>query len=428
MWLFKPVKAGEEFRAHAEAAVSRIGSVVRDGDAVMVQTVSLTGRSGQRFGSIQRFHENTKRQESFAGTRVSQMSKQDVEQVQEEHVLDWLISNHDSHPENWVRLSDGRVLGIDKGQAFRFFGADRLRTDYHPNGAVGEAPPLYNPLYEAMRRGEITRNTDAVWRAVRRVETIPDSEFRAWLEPYARSLFANPSDRGLFLDLAVARKQNIRRDFEGFLATIEPREELVKRLKDPLSIHLLGNRGREDWERSDFKDVLTFEEFAFIRSYTGGSYSDVNRLLRQVGIRFEPVEVGRAFGAIASDGLRKMKVHKGTVYRGLEFVPEDLGKQLRALEPGDVYADPGFQSTSKSAEKAFSGEIRFIIKSRTGRDVQSISLHEREQEVLFPPGAQFLVTKVEEKPRAGRRDIYMVDINEMTPREVAEARKDALGD
>jgi len=69
------------------------------------------------------------------------------------HVLDWLISNHDAHDRQFLRTPEGDLVGIDKDQAFRYFGADRLVWDYHPNAAYFEEEPVYNTLWRGFSQG-----------------------------------------------------------------------------------------------------------------------------------------------------------------------------------------------------------------------------------------------------------------------------------
>ena len=79
---------------------------------------------GGRRGSIQRMFPAS---DGFPnGFRPADLSKADLDVVQREHVLDWFLSNHDGHRDQFLRLEDGTMVGIDKGQAFRWFGQDRL--------------------------------------------------------------------------------------------------------------------------------------------------------------------------------------------------------------------------------------------------------------------------------------------------------------
>jgi len=69
---------------------------------------------------------------------------------------------------------------------------------------------------------------------------------------------------------------------------------------------------------------------------------------------------------------------------------------------GSTRMQPNFLSSAKSVGASFipkaGYDIAWVISGvRTGRDIQAISLNSGEEEVLFPPGARLLVTKVENK-------------------------------
>ena len=138
-WLFKPKEqAADAFIPHGEEAAYKIGRLI-DPDAIEVRTIRLNGR----VGSIQKWRTDLKRKIDFDGVNPVELTTLDVEQVQREHVIDWLIANHDGHAKQFLRARDGTVYGIDKGQAFKHLGEDRLSIDYHPNGGFGEKEPFY---------------------------------------------------------------------------------------------------------------------------------------------------------------------------------------------------------------------------------------------------------------------------------------------
>lgn len=148
-YMFKPVKKGEEFVAYAEAIGGKISRLLNP-QAPDIFTNSLNGR----FGVMQRF---LPAESTGITNDVTQLSVEDIKTLQREHVVDWLISNHDGHKNQFIRLEDGELVGIDKGQAFKYMGKDRLSTDYHPNAKYGEDEPIYNYLWRAYERGDLTQ-------------------------------------------------------------------------------------------------------------------------------------------------------------------------------------------------------------------------------------------------------------------------------
>ncbi len=117
-----------------------------------MRTLRLNGKTG----SIQKWRTDLERKIDFDGVSPVELRTLDIEQIQREHVIDWLIANHDGHAKQFLRARGGRVYGIDKGQAFKHLSEDRLSIDYHPNGRFGEQEPFYNTLFRAVKSGDVS--------------------------------------------------------------------------------------------------------------------------------------------------------------------------------------------------------------------------------------------------------------------------------
>jgi hypothetical protein len=98
-------------------------------------------------------------------------------------------------------------------------------------------------------------------------------------------------------------------------------------------------------------------------------------------------------------GLEKIPPYVGWVYRG-QAIPDSMEGDYAQ---GETLVFRGFTSTTKSAsvsdqfkpsDKAHEVSQMLTIYSTTGRDISKIAHDETEQEVLFPPGAEFKVHKV----------------------------------
>jgi len=212
-WLFKPVH--EDFRAHGDEVAYRVGRLI-DPQAIEVRVITLDGK----VGSIQKWRTDLASKPDFAGVDPRDLSPREIEQLQREHVLDWLIANHDGHAKQFLRGRDGHVYGIDKGQLFKFLGSDRLSIDYHPNAQFGESEPYYNTLFRAVKEGRVKLDPAAALRAIREVERISDDDYRAILAPYVERRFSTKAEREAFYEMALERKRNLRRDFERFYGDI----------------------------------------------------------------------------------------------------------------------------------------------------------------------------------------------------------------
>ncbi|MEV7038349.1 hypothetical protein [Amycolatopsis sp. NPDC051061] len=171
---------------------------------------------------------------------ASSWSQADVDEIVRLHVTSWALGNHDAHHDNVLRTSSGGLVPIDQGQAFKNFGHDTLKLGYRPSTTA-----VYHQVYDAHLAGHLGKGVQvspaAAHSVIRRLEAVPDAEWRAtlhtvahtgagqnlpWVAPMrtraakthrvAESAVTTGQIAEAFLDHAVERKQNLRRDFVGF--------------------------------------------------------------------------------------------------------------------------------------------------------------------------------------------------------------------
>lgn len=224
-WLFKPAqsKGGtpELFRAYSQEAGYKVQAIVDPDTAVPVGTGTLDGR----FGAFQR------RIDTVDGTNLKlwqynggQLPPGTAEQLQRESVTDWLLGNYDSHGGNFVTDSSGRIIGIDKEQAFKYLkdpASHKLSYSYHPNAKYGETEPIYNTLYRRYANGEIDLDLQDTLKYIKRVEAIPDAEYREIFRNYAEGVCGKGQAAEQMLDSILERKQHLRETFSDFYTELE---------------------------------------------------------------------------------------------------------------------------------------------------------------------------------------------------------------
>lgn len=161
------------------------------------------------------------------------------------------------------------------------------------------------------------------------------------------------------------------------------------------------DRGRR-LSPADFNN-LRGEEILALREYTGNASTAWNSLMSRPRDRLGEVGANSLNNdlediAAGISGVQNLPVYnQGRVYRGESGDIDDY-------RVGDVVNFQKFLSTGKSYEDSFApgAEITIIIDNiRTGVDVQLLSNQDQEREVLFPPYARFVVTRVEDRRRAG---------------------------
>lgn len=224
-WLFKPAqsKSGvkEPFRAYAQEAGYKVQAIVDPDTAVPVGT----GELGGKFGAFQ------KRVQTITGdidykawqSAGGPIPEGAAAQFQREHVTDWLLGNFDSHGGNFIVDDAGRLVGIDKEQAFKYIkqpGSKAMSYAYHPNKGYGETEPIYNTLYRRFAKGEIDLDLQDTLTYIKRVEAIPDAEYREIFRDYAESLCGKGKAADDLLDAIVERKTTLRETYRAFYSDL----------------------------------------------------------------------------------------------------------------------------------------------------------------------------------------------------------------
>lgn len=135
----------------------------------------------------------------------------------------------------------------------------------------------------------------------------------------------------------------------------------------------------------------TREQREALRTYTGGSYRQMNNTLRE-GRRPTPTIQN------AIDGMRPVDrpflVRRGTGYSQFGVNSQE---ELMALV-GETVADKGFMSTSVGGEAAFGGAVKMeieVVKGTKGAYVQHISHYPGEREFVISPGTKMKVLRVD---------------------------------
>lgn len=136
----------------------------------------------------------------------------------------------------------------------------------------------------------------------------------------------------------------------------------------------------------------TPEQAMLVRWYTGGGYRELNPPIYNKTATATDLERVEAVNGALRAALQR---YVGTVYRGSG--PIDLEPFRKALREGSTATIHTLTSTSKDSSRQFGGALKFVIQSRTGIPVNTISLAKAEQEVLFPAGSVFRVLAIDER-------------------------------
>lgn len=109
--------------------------------------------------------------------------------------------------------------------------------------------------------------------------------------------------------------------------------------------------------------------------------------------------------ALLNSGLSKLPPYHGKVYRG--FNTPDMDAFLETYGIGGLIRWPGFTSSTLNPEKAFEGNVLFIIHSKSGRILNSYADKPSEEEVLFSSACRFVVISLERE-----EDFAIIELEE----------------
>ena len=245
-WLFKPAqtKAGvpEAFRAYVQEAGYKIQGIVNPETAMPM----AVGTLGGKFGTLQKRIPLGKDQINFKSWQYTQdpLPPGMAAQFQREHVTDWLIGNFDAHGGQFLIDDAGRLLGLDKDQAFRYItqaGSRKMSYAYHPNAVYGETEPIYNTIFKRFAKGDIDLNLQDTLAYIKRVESIPDVSYREIFRGYAEGMHGKGQAAEALLDQIVDRKMGLReayREFFSDLLTVKNGKKQVFAWADETAAHM----------------------------------------------------------------------------------------------------------------------------------------------------------------------------------------------
>lgn len=101
------------------------------------------------------------------GADYSQLTDVQIADIGSEHLLDAFLDNDDTKGDNAKILPSGRIVGIDKGRAFKHFGGwSAFSADSSMNS---NAQTIYAQLYDTIRAGKIDKETlDKAYLAIQK--------------------------------------------------------------------------------------------------------------------------------------------------------------------------------------------------------------------------------------------------------------------
>jgi hypothetical protein len=257
-YLFKPYKQQEVHRIWADIIAAKTAKALGLATAEMgskpvtIKVPMSMGGSYQGMnatGSVQRIIPKLKSNNiaHFVNTGFKTAPKEVVEQLQKEHVLDWLLGNNDAHFNQFIVDENGKLCGIDKGMSFKFYKDDKLSLTWDPQGNKDYIDPqhnlsheqIYSVLLKAAKKGDVKLDWGVVHQFIE--ENVSKLSALAWVKmvtPYAMHSVEWANKSMQFQELASKRKSNLLFDFKKLYAACgiatEYNKEAKKYVQSPI--------------------------------------------------------------------------------------------------------------------------------------------------------------------------------------------------
>lgn len=126
---------------------------------------------------------------------------------------------------------------------------------------------------------------------------------------------------------------------------------------------------------------LSRSNAAAISHYTHDSYAINRGLWRDKGTHVDVVKQ-------INNALDRFPNHVGTVFRNVDMSRQSSRDRY---EVGNTVTEKGFISTTTKRDTGFGGDFKFVIHSKTGKQIWGHSNHPEEREVMFKSGTKFKV-------------------------------------
>jgi ADP-ribose pyrophosphatase YjhB (NUDIX family) len=215
-WFFKTPKDQAEVRVHVEVAAFKLAQLVDKTPTVPVGKMEFNGK----LGSFQPLLEG-----SPPESDPNDLPDEDKGEILTQHMLDMFMGDHDGHRGNWMRLKAGRLVPVDRGQAFKFVLkglTESLDPHWHPKGNVGEgyAKKLLNDW--GASTAEIP---ELAWKAARemieKIRKLTEKHIQGLLAPIFASEDITGAKRTKILDTLYKRQKNYLKDWTKVLKKLQ---------------------------------------------------------------------------------------------------------------------------------------------------------------------------------------------------------------
>lgn len=250
-WLFKEatncVGMSKPEGAVVTGAASGLQQYLRGDLSIPAQC--LKDEQGKVVGSIQKRVQKADggvdlfKWQAQGDLRENMPPKTTLDDLMNEHTLDWILCNFDTKGENFINQENGHIISFDKEASFNTLLQEESREmSYtfkpHSNDTI------YNTMFRAYAEGKISLDLDANLESIQKLEQMSGDDFIAMFRETLDTKYGTGTeDRAEAERVLRARHRNLRETYRRFYT------QLIKERIDNLRSNTEENR--EERERLD---------------------------------------------------------------------------------------------------------------------------------------------------------------------------------
>jgi hypothetical protein len=178
-WFFKTGLSGEtDFRAYTDRAAYELSDYIK-GSSIPVGVMEFDGK----VGSFQPYVSDA----APVPSNPEDLNDDQKMELLAQHMADMFFGDHDGHAGNWIKLGNGTIRAVDRGQAFKFMfqgKPDSYDPTYHPSGNIGSGYAKGLLVEWSKSQATIPQGAfSAMRKAIAKIEAMPDEWMISVVEP-----------------------------------------------------------------------------------------------------------------------------------------------------------------------------------------------------------------------------------------------------
>ena len=202
---------GEPWRAQVDRAAYKLSELCKSNN-IPIGVMEFSGK----LVSFQPFADTAKSPPS----EPNDLDEQNRAELLSQHAVDMFLGDHDGNVTNWIEVS-GRILAVDRGQAFKFLlqgKSESLDPTWHAPGNHGQG--YAKKLLIQWGKGEVEIPVVAwtsMLKTIRAVQKITGEQLATALSPVFDAIDVSVEQRAKVFSALVTRRDNYEKDWTKVL-------------------------------------------------------------------------------------------------------------------------------------------------------------------------------------------------------------------